>query len=64
MERKLEDKVEKSFIHEYLTDPDTARTKLNKEMGGIRVGQRSIKLALDEVSNANMIYNKPCIHFD
>ena len=41
MERKLKGKVDRSFIQECLTDPDAARNKLNKQMGGIRVGSKT-----------------------
>ena len=39
-----------------MEDPDTARIKMNKEMGGIRVGQRS-KKALDAVSASLAVYS-------
>lgn len=49
LRRKLEGKVDKKFVHLLVNDPQAARAEINKQMGGIRLGDKS-KLALEALS--------------
>ena len=50
LKRRLENKVDKSFIHLLVNDPDAAREQINQQMGGIRISPRKPEKIIEPAS--------------